>query len=156
MSVPTPEQIHAFEAAPSQVAAAIAGLNAKQMQFSPADGEWSIHEVVVHLADSESVGFGRLRKTIAEEKPLVTVYDEEAWASNLMYHVQDYNLALTLFTALRRSTAALLRMLPAEAWERTCVHPERGVMSLYDVFQLYLDHGNVHLSQIERLKRALQ
>ncbi len=84
------------------------------------------------------------------------MYDEGAWVNNLMYHAQDYNLALTLFTALRRSTAALLRLLPAEAWERTCVHPERGVMSLYDVFQLYLDHGNVHLSQIERLKRALQ
>ncbi len=51
MPVPTPEQIHAFEAAPSQVATAITGLNAKQMQFSPANGEWSIHEVVVHLAD---------------------------------------------------------------------------------------------------------
>jgi len=60
-----------------------------------------------------------------------------------------------LFTALRASSAALLRLLPAEAWERTSLHPEQGKMSVYDIFNLYAEHGDIHLHQIERLKQSL-
>lgn len=56
-------------------------------------------------------------------------------------------------TSLRVSTAALLRSLPTEAWERTGSHPERGKMNVYDLFNVYLEHGEIHLQQIERIKQ---
>ena len=155
MSIPTPEQIDAYESAPSDIAAAIEGLSESQMQHVPGAGEWSIHEVIVHLADSEAVGFERLRRTIAEERPVLQAYDEDAWAKDLSYHIQDRDLALALFTLQRRSTAELLRTLSAETWERIGLHAERGEMSLHDIFDLYLQHGSIHLAQIERLKRSL-
>ncbi len=155
MPIPTPEQIDAYESAPSDIAAAIEGLSESQMQHVPGSGEWSIHEVIVHLADSEAVGFERLRRTIAEERPVLQAYDEDAWARHLSYHIQDRELALALLTLQRRSTAELLRTLSAETWKRVGVHAERGEMSLYDIFDLYLQHGSIHLAQIERLKRSL-
>ncbi len=155
MPVPTIEQINAFEAIPSLINAALAGLSESQMHTGPAPGEWSIHEVVIHLADSETFGFERIRKTVAEEKPTLQVYDEDAWARNLRYQRQERQLALALFAAQRRSTAALLRMLPQEAWERTAIHPERGEIDLYAIFSIYLEHGGIHLAQIEHIKQAL-
>jgi hypothetical protein len=48
-----------------------------------------------------------------------------------------------------------LRTLPPAAWERTCIHPERGTMSLYDIFISFLNHGNLHLQQIEQIKETI-
>ena len=155
MPIPTAQQIDDYEAASARVATAIGGLNDSQMRYSPGESEWSIHEVLVHLPDSEIFGFERIRRTLVEEKPTLRTYDEDVWAQKLAYAAQDRTLALALFTALRRSSAALLRTLPATAWERTAVHPERGEMSLYDIFKLYVEHGQIHLEQIERLKQSV-
>ena len=155
MPVPTIEQINAFEAIPSLIIAALAGLSESQLHEEPAPGEWSIHEVVIHLADSETFGFERIRKTIAEETPELQVYDEDAWARKLHYQRQEQHLALALFAAQRRSTAALLRMLPQEVWERTAIHPERGQVDLFDIFTIYLEHGGIHLAQIKHIKQCL-
>lgn len=155
MPVPTPEQIDAYEAAPAQFAAAIEGLSGTQLMHVAAPGDWCIHEVLIHLPDSETFGYERLRKVIAEDKPVLAAYDEAVWAAHLNYLASDYRLALALFDAQRRSSAALLRSLPASAWERTGIHTERGEMSLYDVFNLYLSHGNIHLRQIEEIKQSL-
>lgn len=155
ISAPTIEQINAFEAVPSLVISALTGLSESQMHAVPLPAEWSIHEVVIHLGDSETFGFERLRKTIAEEKPSLQVYDEDAWARNLSYQRQERHYALALFSAQRRSTAALLRMLSPETWKRTAIHPERSEITLYDIFTIYLEHGEIHLAQIEHLKQSL-
>ena len=155
MLAPTSEQINSYETAPSHIAAAIEGLSEAAMHHKPQEEDWSIHEVIIHLADSEAIGFWRLRQTLAEEGSTLAVYDEAAWASNLAYHTQDRTLALALFTALRTSTAALLRLLPTEAWEHTSLHPEHGKMNVYDIFNLYAEHGDIHFQQIQRLKQSL-
>jgi uncharacterized damage-inducible protein DinB len=154
MPTATLEQIEHYEAAPSQVIAALEGLDEAQLHHRPAENEWTIHEIVIHLADSEAMGYGRLRKTLAEEDATLAVYDEAEWAQKLSYQTQDRELAIALFRTLRTSTAALLRLLPTEAWERTSNHPERGKVSVYDLFNIYLGHGKVHLQQIERIKQA--
>lgn len=155
MPIPIPEQIETYAIIAERVTAAIAGLTPAQMQATPVPGEWSIHQIVIHLADSEVVGYERIRRTIAEERPLLQPYDENAWGSNLYYHQQDPRLALELFKLLRQASAALLRQLPSETWERVGVHTENGEMSLYSIFQTYLNHGEAHLRQIENVKQHL-
>jgi hypothetical protein len=155
MSVPTPEQFTAYEQVPSQLTTALQGISESHMHYSPAPDEWSIHQVIIHLADSEAIGYWRLRKTIAEPGSTLAVYDQPLWARQLSYATQSRNLALSLFASLRASSAALLRALPANTWELTSIHPERGVMSLYDVFLLYLSHGDAHLQQIANIKQVL-
>lgn len=155
MPIPTQAQFEAFSNAPAQFAALLSGLTEEQMQYVPAPGEWSIQMIIVHLADSEAVGYWRLRKTIAEPDSMLPVYDEATWAERLSYQTQERELALTLFAALRTSSTTLLRSLPDEAWELTGTHLERGTISLYDIFQIYLEHGQIHLQQIEQIKQYL-
>lgn len=150
----TAELIDSYEAAPSSITAAIEGLTEAQLLYEPGEGEWSIHKVLIHLADSEAVGYWRIRKTLAEDEPELAVYDEARWANALNYNLQDRNLALKLFATLRSSSAALLRTIPQDAWERVGIHAENGRMTVYDLFNLYLKHGEVHLQQIERIKQA--
>lgn len=155
MPIPTPEQLAAFADAPTQLSAALTGLDNVQIHFAPVEGEWSINEIIVHLADAEVFYYERMRKTIAEDTPNISSFDENAFASRLSYGTQSFGLGLALFAALRNSSAALLAMLPPEAWERACNHPERGVMTLYDLFAASLGHSSAHLEQIEHLKQTM-
>ncbi|HEV2662091.1 MAG TPA: DinB family protein [Ktedonobacteraceae bacterium] len=156
MPVPTPKQLDAYEMAPSSIMAALEGLDEAQIRHTPAENAWSIHEIVIHLADSEAVGYMRLRMAIAEDNPLLPVYAEAEWAQRLKYNAQARGLALALFANLRAASAALLRALPAEEWERIATHPERGRMSVCDLFDLYSEHGEIHLQQIEHIKQTFK
>lgn len=148
------ESIRVYETAPLLISAVLKGLREEQFHYIPAKGEWSIHEIIIHLADSEVVGFWRMRKTLAEPGTTIQLYDENAWAKQLLYRWQDHTLAMNLFTALRVSTAALLRSLPEEAWERTSIHPEYGEVNVSQFLNTYLEHGEVHIRQIERIKQT--
>lgn len=155
MPVPTQEQFEAYAAAPEQFAAALSGLSETQMAFSPTEDEWSINEIIIHTADAEVFYYERLRKTIAEDTPSINAFDENAFQQKLIYRSQSRGLGLALFAALRNSSSALLSTLPPETWERTCIHPKRGPLSLYDLFVSSLGHSTAHLEQIEHLKATM-
>lgn len=155
MPVPTPAQIHAYETAPEQFAAALQGLTAEQVIARPAPDEWSIHEILVHMPDSEVFAFERMRRVVAEDRPALQAFPEEVWASKLSYREQDATIALELLRAIRRSNAAFLRMLAVETWERTGIHSARGEISLYQIFMTHLGHGETHIRQIEQVKQSL-
>ncbi|HEY7414616.1 MAG TPA: DinB family protein [Ktedonobacteraceae bacterium] len=152
-SVATATQIATYETAPARLTMALEGLNDTQMRFTPGEQEWSIHNIVIHLADAELVGSWRLRKTLAEAPTTLQNYDEASWAQQLLYEGQRRDHALALFTMLRTTNAALFRLLPAEAWERTAQHETRGEMSVYDLFLSLFNHVDEHIQQIERLKQ---
>src|ERR671922_2903380 len=59
-------------------------------KFKPEPKEWSVHEVIVHLADSESNAALRARKLIVEPGGMLMGYDQDKWAVELDYHDQNY------------------------------------------------------------------
>ncbi len=155
MLAATSAQIATYETAPGRLALAIEGLSDAQLHYKPSAEEWSIHEIIIHLADAEIAGSWRLRKMLAETHPTLANFDEQSWAKNLCYSTQRRDLALALFTMLRTTNAALLRSLSADAWERTAMHEVRGEISVYDQFTSLVNHVNDHLTQIEHAKQDL-
>lgn len=83
---------------------ALADIPAEAMHWKPAPGKWSIHQIVVHLVDSEANGYVRCRALIAEPGKTVMAYDQDHWANDLEYEVQDLEESLELFRLLRSST----------------------------------------------------
>ncbi|MCH8309634.1 MAG: DinB family protein [Chloroflexi bacterium] len=75
-------------------------------------GCWSIHELVVHITDSEANSYIRCRRFIAEPGESLMAYDENQWASALDYHTQDTDDALEMFKWLRRRSYTLITSLP--------------------------------------------
>ena len=68
---------------------ALAGIPRQAWEFARASGEWSIHEIIVHMGDSESMGALRLRKMIAEPGSVVMPYEQAKWAQALDYRNQN-------------------------------------------------------------------
>lgn len=117
--------------------------------FKPAPDHWSIHEIVIHLADSEANSYIRCRRLIAEPGQAVMAYDEMGWAAALNYQQQSTQDALELFRWLRHNTYQLIRALPESVWAHTIYHPENGTMTMDDWLGVYERHIPDHLAQMQ-------
>ena len=117
--------------------------------FRPAPDRWTIHEIVVHIADSEANSFARCRKFIAEPGTAVMAYDEMQWAKALRYHEQSTDDALELFKWLRLTSYRLIRSLPDSVWSNTIEHPENGTMAMDDWLDVYARHIPEHIEQMQ-------
>ena len=82
----------------------LADIPRKAWKFKPAPTEWSIHEIIIHLADSETNAALRARLLAAEPGRAVMAYDQDKWALRLNYHDQDVEDALKLVKAARKMT----------------------------------------------------
>ena len=112
---------------------------------------WTIHEVVVHIADSEGNSFVRARRFIAEPGKDVMAYDESAWADALNYAEQDPDDAIQLFRWLRGNTHSLIKVLPESTWSNTIYHPENGTMTMDDWLDIYESHVRDHVGQMREI-----
>jgi hypothetical protein len=119
-------------------------------QFKPAPNKWSIHEVLVHIADSEASSFARARKIICESGSTVMVYDENKWAQRLNYHTQSVEDSLELFRLSRLMTYRIIKDLPEDTWNNFIIHPENGKMTLDDWLECYEVHIPIHIRQMQR------
>ncbi|HEY4691505.1 MAG TPA: DinB family protein [Anaerolineae bacterium] len=120
---------------------------------SPAD-PWSIHDIVVHIADSETNSYIRCRTLVAEPGKRVMAYDENAWAKALRYGDQSTDDALELFKYLRRASYNLIKTLPESAWSNTIDHPENGIMTMDDWLRVYERHIPDHIEQMRAIHAA--
>ncbi|HEY3836876.1 MAG TPA: DinB family protein [Bryobacteraceae bacterium] len=127
--------------------ATVARLSAEQVNRAPAPGKWSIREILCHLADCEMVFAYRIRQTLAEPHHVVQPFDQDIWAKP--YAVYSAAAALATFSAVRDWNLALVRSLPAEAFDKPMTHPERGTMTLRTVIETMGGHDINHLKQIE-------
>ncbi|GIK19351.1 MAG: hypothetical protein DYG93_05520 [Leptolyngbya sp. PLA2] len=120
-------------------------------------GRWPVRVLLGHLADAELVMTFRIRRLLAEDNPVIAVWDEMAFADSPLY-TPDLRQPVAGFIAaihtLRRWTTELLMSLSPEQWSRPAMHPERGRITLRDVVvgtTWHLEHHNVYLqAKIDR------
>ena len=135
--------------------AAIAKYPMEMWQWKPAPDKWSIHEIIIHIADSEANSYIRCRRLIAEPGSGVYGYDENKWARALDYHSQSTGDALQLFRLLHDMSCQLIKALPEEIWQTAIVqHSESGQMTFDKWLEIYEEHIPVHIRQMERNYQA--
>ena len=149
-SVTRKNKLDTYRNAAQVLEAALEEFPRDMWQFRDEHGCWSIHEHLVHIADSEANSYIRCRRFIAEPGQELMAYDENQWASALDYHSMDTDGALELFRALRRRTWELIRDLPESVWSNTCYHPENGDMTLEDWLDVYERHVAEHVEYMRQ------
>ena len=119
-------------------------------KFKPEPKEGSVHEVLIHLADSESNAALRARKLIVEPGGTLMGYDQALWADELNYHDHSYEDALEVLRLVRKTTYELLKKQPDAVFEHSVKHPE------YDepyTFEKWLDIYSAHIpGHIEQIR----
>jgi hypothetical protein len=120
-------------------------------QWKPAPNKWSIHEVIIHIADSEANSYIRCRRFIAEPGSGVYGYDENKWAKALDYHSLSTDAYLALFKQLRAASYDLIKQVPEQIWlSATVQHSESGTVSFEQWLKTYEEHIPVHIRQMQR------
>jgi hypothetical protein len=120
------------------------------MKFKPEPKEWSVHEILIHLADSESNSALRVRKLIVEPGGTLMGYDQDAWAIQLNYHDQNVEDALEVLRLARKTTYELLKRQPEEVFTHAIVHPELDKPYTFEKWlNIYPEHIPAHITQIQ-------
>ena len=143
-----------MEELPGSLESSIAGLNDTQLDATTGEAEWSIRQIVHHVADSHLVGFARMKLVLTEKKPILKPYNQDAWV-----HLPDATLppgiSLDILRGLHARWSVMLASLPDESWTRTGVHLDNGLMTLDDLLEVYARHGDAHLAQIAKTRQAI-
>ena len=146
--------IESYLDGPALLRRAVSDMTPQQLEARPAAGKWSTLEVVCHLADSEQAWCHRMKRVIAEERPLLIGYDETRFTAVLGYQHHDLEEELTLLETTRRQMVRILSALEERDWLRTAVHNEYGLMTLEEMLQAQLEHIPHHVNHIVE-KRGL-
>lgn len=144
------QKIESFGKGFTAVAETLKNLPKEMWKYKPSPKEWSVHEIIIHLADSEANSYIRCRRFIAETGNTVMAYDQDLWANKLNYHDQNADDALELFRLLRVMTYNLIKDLPEKTWANVIYHPENGLMSMDEWLNIYEEHPYKHANQMKR------
>lgn len=147
------ELVEAYAAGPRLIESAVAGISGEELHFKPGPEHWSIHENVVHLADTDLVAAVRMRFIVAEPGASLVAFDQTRWAQALGYTGSSLAGSLSLFRAIREATADLLRRAPAGAWEQAGIHTADGPQTLAWIVEHFADHVHYHLRTIAKRRR---
>ena len=128
---------------------------ALELRTPPAEGEWSMIQLLGHFTDSELVASGRYRWIVAHDTPDLVPYDQDLWVDRLRHQQAGPAELLDLFGALRRANLAMWERIPPEERDRFGIHGERGQESYEVTFRMMAGHDRFHLDQARRTVEAV-
>ncbi|BBH18693.1 hypothetical protein Back11_00380 [Paenibacillus baekrokdamisoli] len=106
------EQLHEMTSLFSQ-------LTDDQADFRYAEGKWSVKEVLGHITDNERIWAYRILRIARGDNHVCKSYDENQFAAESSFHLQQIDDLLEEFIVVRRSTIMLLKGLKDKAWLRS-------------------------------------
>jgi hypothetical protein len=136
----TREAIHARIAAASE-----AGV----LRTRPAEGEWSVVELIGHLLDAEIFVSARYRMILAHDRPRLEGYDQDLVAAASRHLDADPDLLLSAWEGLRRANLDLWSRSAPDQRAREGIHLECGPSTFEVLFVEMAGHDRLHLAQID-------
>ncbi len=149
-------KIELYAAGGAELVKAYWGLGAAHLHAKQADGSWTLHQIAIHMLDSDLIGSDRMKRIACMDNPLLCGYDETAFS--LLPGTDQLNPfeACELFQKNRAMTATILRALPNSNFQRTGIHTESGKVSLAEMIGKYIDHLRHHLVFIAKKRAKLE
>ena len=142
------ELLKSFGHGPAFLAATLRQMPKKMWFFKSSASRWSIHEIVVHLADSEALTYIRCRRFIVQPDACVPETDAARWAGSLGYFHQSTREALEVIPRLRKMTCGLLQAIPESIWKSVMEETGEVRLSLEEWVRKQEHHIPRHIGDI--------
>ena len=113
------------------------------------EGKWNIQQILVHLADAESILHERIKRVIAEPKQVIWAFDQNLWCTNLDYENYPLEISKSLYLASRQSIIYLATNYYIKSGDKEFIHSETGLRILKDEFDKVAVHNQGHINQIK-------
>lgn len=150
------EDLEMLRRFPQVLETAVSHLSDEQLDKVGVEGEWTVRQIVHHMADSHMNSFVRLKLILTEDNPPLKPYAEPLWAQ--LPDVQDVpvSASLLLLKGLHQRWVTLFETLTADQWQRQGFHPELNKpQTPTDLLAGYAQHCRAHLDQLERVMAAV-
>ncbi len=144
-----------LQAAPLRLAELTVDVDPARLHAPPAEGEWSVNEILAHLrACSDVWGDRYIAAILDEDAPTIRALNPRTWIKETDYPEQAFQPSLRVFTEQRDRLLARLTPLSPEEWLRTntLVGAGRPLMqTLISHADGLARHERSHLKQIARI-----
>ncbi len=147
--------IEAYLHTHEQLKQAIEGLPENQLKWKASPEQWSVTEVLSHLADHNIVVSFRIRELLSGSAAPLPAFRQDPWVSSARANESSADDILDVFRALLVFNSRLFRRLTGEEWGKSGVNVKGETVTLQQAVQAFIDHVQTHLRQIERIKQAL-
>lgn len=139
---------------PTKLETLISGLTEEQRNTRYIEGEWSVRQIVHHLADSHLNSVIRLKLILTEDRPPLKGYDQEQWAELIDVEQTPISASIAILKGLHARWAVLFESLDDDQRKRAGVHSEIGDVTPDDLLRSYAEHGEDHIAQIRTILSA--
>jgi len=113
------------------------------------EGKWSIHQILCHLTDAETVLYDRIRRTISNPGNTVMGFEQDLWAEKLEYNSFPLELCKDLFAANRKALIHTASKFYEKYGHHESIHNVAGPKSLREFFDKVVWHNEQHLEQMD-------
>jgi hypothetical protein len=142
-----------IESAPGLLHEAVNELN--DSQLDTAYRNWTVRQIVHHVADSHTNCYIRFMWALTEPSPTIKAYDEGAWSGLTVSQSGGIEAPLALLEAVHTKWLMLMRTMGVDDFARTFTHPETGnLVRLADLPPLYAWHAKHHTAAINWLRES--
>ena len=145
------EKLDALRTAPARLKQAVQGLSDTQLETRYKN--WTIRQIVHHVADSHVHSYIRFKWSLTENNPTIKAYEEADWVALDDCTQGDIAPPLALLAGLHLKWVQTIDCMSESQMRRTFVHPQTGErVPLWSALQYYAWHGQHHTAQIQWLR----
>ena len=135
-----------IEESPALLRQALKGLG--EEQISTKYKNWTVRQIVNHLADSHVNSYVRFKWALTEENPAIKTYDEGLWSELPDAKTGELESSLRMLEGVHGRWGRLLKAMSDADYAKTFVRPDGNVWTLAHALNIYAWHGLHHTGQI--------
>jgi hypothetical protein len=137
------------------IAALARAMSPEAVAWRPTPDDWSVLEVINHLADEEREDFrARLDFVLHQPGGAPPQHDPGSWPAARAYNTRDLEESLGRFLSEREQSLAWLRGLASPDWSRAWAHPSGASLAAGDFLVSWAAHDLLHLRQLVEIQFA--
>jgi FMN phosphatase YigB (HAD superfamily) len=137
-----------LRAFPSVVSGLIRPIAPEFIDICPAENEWSLRDIVYHLADYEvDQNQPKLRRIAKQENPFLSG-EYDPWDKAVDYGGRPVGPALVQFAQRRAATLEWLTQQPDDVWSRPARSSIFGPTNFHEVVHFITEHDATHHEQM--------
>src|SRR5579859_995901 len=153
--------IGAYAGLSDDIAAALDGLTEADLDLKRAPSEWSIRQIIHHLALSTTLSLMSIETVLANPGSVFVrpPYDQEKWVEALDYQHRPIGTSLALIKAVQAHLTQLLLHAP-DSWDHSIVRKFSGatedegrISTLSEMITIQIEHTAAHLDEIRQTRK---
>lgn len=146
---------------PALLEHALAGLQDADLDAPPAQGGWTIRQIVHHIVDGDDLWKACIKAALGNEQGEFTlewywVVPQDTWAERWAYDRRAIDVSLALFEATRAHVTQLVAQVP-DGWSRSiAVRKPTGEtprLTVGAIVEMQADHVQHHVERILAIRK---